>query len=66
MGGNFQRYLEIQKYHQNELRFVDAYSRDNLADLESVAFFTDFDDHDDTGTNWVFSYAKSATYFDSF
>ena len=45
---------------------MEAYLRDNLVDLESVAFFTDFDDYDDTGTNWVFSYAKSATYFDSF
>ena len=66
MGGNFQQYLEIKKYHQNELRFVDVYSRDNLPDLESVAFFTDFHEYDDTGTNWVFIYTKSATYFDSF
>ena len=62
MRENFQRYLEIQKFHQNELRLVDVYSRDNLPDLESVAFLTDFDDYDDR----VFIYAKSATYFDSF
>ena len=48
--------MEIQKYYQNEPRFIGVYLRDNL------------DEYSDIGTHWVALYVHNnyVTYFDSF
>ena len=48
--------MEIQKYYQNEPRFIGVYLRDNL------------DEYSDIGTHWVALYVHNnyVIYFDSF
>ena len=64
--------FEIQKY-QNEPRFNDVYSRDNLRERSSVeikdgTYVINLDEYSDIGTHWVALYVQNndVTYFDSF
>ena len=61
--------FEIQAYYQNELRFIDVYSRDNLPDkMKDGAYVINLDEYSDTGTHLIALYVnnKTVTYFDSF
>ena len=61
--------FEIQKYYQNETKFNDVYSRDNLPNkIKDGAYIINLDEYSDIGTHWIALYVKSndITYFDSF
>ena len=65
--------FKIQKYYQNEPRFNDVYSRDNLPERSSVeikdgTYVINLDEYSDIGTHWVSLYVQNnnVTYFDSF
>ena len=36
--------FEIQKFYQNELRFNDVYSRDNLTEIKNGAYIINLDE----------------------
>ena len=61
--------FEIEAYHQNELRFNEVYSRDNLPKtIKNGAYVINLDEYSDIGTHWVSLYVnnKTVAYFDSF
>ena len=61
--------FEIQKYYENESRFIDVFSRDNLPNkIKDGAYVINLDDYSDIGTHWIALYAKNndIIYFDSF
>ena len=56
-------------YYQNEPRFNEVYSRDNLPDkINDGAYVKNLDVYSDIRTHWIALYAntKTVTYFDSF
>ena len=60
---------EIKSYYQNETRFVNLYSRDNLPNkIKDRAYIINLDEYSDIGTHWVALYIQNndVTYFDSF
>ena len=61
--------FEIQAYYQNEPRFNDVYSRDNLLEkIKDGAYVFNLDEYSDIGTHWIALYVnnETVTYFDSF
>ena len=59
--------FEIQKCYQNEPRFNDIYSRENLTKIKDGAYTINLDEYSDIGTHWVALYVhNNVTYFDSF
>ena len=61
--------FEIQEYYQNEPRFNEVFSRDNLPNtIKNDAYVINLDEYRDIGTDWVALYVnnKTVTYFDSF
>ena len=61
--------FEIQKYYQNELRFNEVFSRDNLPNsIKNGAYVNNLDEYHDIGTHWKALYVNNKTiiYFDSF
>ena len=61
--------FEIEKYYQNELKFNDVYSRDNLPDkIKDGSYIINLDEYSDIRTHWVALYVvnNNVTYFDSF
>ena len=60
--------FKIQKYYQNESRFNDVYSRDNLTKTKDGAYVINLDEYSDLGTHWVALYVQNnnVTYFDYF
>ena len=61
--------FEIQKYYENEPRFIGVYSRDNLPkEIKDGAYVINLDEHADTGTHWIalFCNKNKIVYFDSF
>ena len=61
--------FEIQAYYQNEPRFNEVYSRDNLPDkIKDGAYAVYLDEYSDIGTHWKALYVnnKTVAYFDSF
>ena len=60
--------FEIQKDYQNEPKFNDDYSRNNLSKIKDGAYIINFDEYESIGTHWIALYvnAKNVTYFDSF
>ena len=61
--------FEIQKYYENQPRFNDVYSRDNLPfKIKGGAYVINLDEYSDIGAHWVALYANNndVTYFDSF
>ena len=61
--------FEIQKYYENEPRFIGVFSRDNLPKkIKDGAFVINFDEYADTGTHWIALFCKKneIIYFDSF
>ena len=52
--------FEIQKYYQNEPRFIGIYSRDNLPDkVKDGTCVINLEEFSDIGTHWVALYALS-------
>ena len=60
--------FEIQKYYQNELRFNEVSSRNNLPRTMDGAYVINFEEYPDIGNHWVTLYVNSndVTYFNSF
>ena len=61
--------FEIQKYYENEPRFIGVFSRDNLPKkIKDGAYVINFDEYEDTGTHWIALFCKKneVIYFDSF
>ena len=61
--------FEIQKYYENESKFNDVYSRDNLPNkIKDGAYVINLDEYSNMGTHWIALYVKNndITYFDSF
>ena len=62
--------FEIQAYYQNEPRFNEVYSIDNLPDKikDGASYVINLDEYSDIGTHWIALYVnnKTVTYFDSF
>ena len=47
-------YFEIQRYYQNESRFIGVYLRDNLPKkIKDRAYLIDLDEYADVGTHWI-------------
>ena len=60
--------FEMQKYYQNEPKFNDVSSRNNLSKIKDGACIINIDDYESIGTHWIAFYinAKNVRYFDSF
>ena len=61
--------FEIQNYYQNEPRFNEVYSRDNLPKkLKDGAYVINLNEYADVGPHWIAQYVKDnkIIYFDSF
>ena len=61
--------FEIQKYYQNEPRFIGVYSRDNLRNkIKDETYVIKLDEYVDVGTHWIDLYVKNyeIIYFDGF
>ena len=61
--------FEIAVYYQNEPRFNEVFSRDNLPNtIKNGAYIINLDEYHDIGTHWVTLHInnKTVTYFDSF
>ena len=59
----------IQKYYENEPRFKDAYSTNNLSKkIKDGAYEINLDEYADVGTHWIalFFNKSEIIYFDSF
>ena len=65
--GRWKTNFEIQKYYQNEPRFNEVYSRDNLPRIKDGAYAINLDEYSDIGTHWVALYVQNnnVTYFNS-
>ena len=59
--------FETQKYYQNQPRFNDVYSRDNLPKIKDGAYLINLDEYSDIGTHCVALYVQNndVTYFRS-
>ena len=61
--------FEIQKYYQNEPRFIGVYSRDKLPKkIKDGTYVINLDEYADVGTHWIalFCRKNEIVYFDSF
>ena len=61
--------FEMQKQYQNESRFNDVFSRDNLPEIKDEAYVINLDEYSDIGTHWVALYVNNnddVTNFGSF
>ena len=61
-------YFETQKYYQNELKFNDGYSRNNLPKIKDGTYVIYLDECKSIGTLCIVLYINNnnVTYFDSF
>ena len=61
--------FEMQRYYQNEPRFIGVFSINNLPKLiKDGAYVINFDKYGDVGTHWIalFCNRNEIVYFDSF
>ena len=60
--------FEIPKYYQNELKFNEVYSRNNLFEIKNEAYIINLDEYEFIVTHWIALYVNhnNVTYFDSF
>ena len=61
--------FEIQKYYENETRFNEVFSRDNLPKkIKDGAYVINLDEYKDAGTHWIALFCKKneIVYFNSF
>ena len=58
--------FEIQKYYQNESRFNEVFSRDNLPKtVKDGASVINFDKYADVGTHWIVYFVTEVKLFNS-
>ena len=59
---------EIQKYHQNETKFIDVYSRINLSKIKDGTYIVNLDEYESIGTHWIALYVniESVAHFHNF
>ena len=56
--------FEIQKYYENEPRFIGVFSRDNFPKkIKDGAYVINFDEYADTGTHWIALFCKKMKLF---
>ena len=60
--------FKIQRFYQDELKFNDGYSRNNLSNIKDGTYIITLDEYELIGTHWIAWYVNSenATNFDSF
>ena len=60
--------FEIQKYYQNEPKFIGVYLRNNLPKIKDGANVINLNEFKSIGTHWTALYvnANNIVYFDSF
>ena len=60
--------FEIQKYYENELKFNDVYSRNNLSKIKDAVCIINLDAYESAGAHWIALYVSvnNLSYFDSF
>ena len=60
--------FKIQRFYQDELKFNDGYSRNNLSNIKDGTYIINLDEYELIGTHWIAWYVNSenATNFDSF
>ena len=60
--------FEIQTCYENEPKFNDVYSKNNLSKTKDGAYIINLDEHESIGTHWIALYvnAENVKYFDSF
>ena len=61
--------FEIQKYYENEPRFNEVFSRDNMPKkIKDGAYVSNLDEYADVDTDWIslFCNRSEIVYFDSF
>ena len=60
--------FEIQKYYQNEPKFNDVYSRNNLPKIKDGTYIINLDEYKSIGVHWIALYvnAENVTYFHNF
>ena len=69
MPPHFLKNFEIRRYYQNEPRFNEVYSRDNLPNKIKVGMYVrNLDEYANVGTHWILLFCKNIeiVYFDSF
>ena len=49
---------EIQKYYQNETKFIDVYSRINLSKIKDGTYIENLDEYESIGTHWIALYVN--------
>ena len=52
--------FEIQKYYENEPKFIGFYSRNNLSKIKDRTYIINLDEYESIGTHWIalYVYAK--------
>ena len=60
--------FEIEKYYQNESRFIGVYLRKDLPKIKDGTYFINLDEYKSKGIHWISLDAnlENVTYFDSF
>ena len=60
--------FEIQKYFQNEPKFINVYSRNNLPKINDGAYVLHLDEYKSIGTHWIALYVNgnNVIHFHSF
>ena len=60
--------FEIRKYYQNEHKFNDVYSKNNLSKIKDVAYVINLDEFRSIRTHWIALCVNgnNIIYFDSF
>ena len=58
----------MEKYYQNEPKFNNVYSRNNLSKIKNGAYVISLSEFKSIGTHWIALYVNgnNASYFDSF
>ena len=58
----------MQKYYENEPKFIGVYSRNNLSKIKDGAYIINLDEYESIGTHWIALYVntENVTHFDSF
>ena len=48
--------FEVHKYYENEPKFNDVYSRNNLSKIKDGAYIINLDGYESIGTHWIALY----------
>ena len=60
--------FEIQTCYENEPKFNDVYSKNNLSKTKDGAYIINLDEYESIGTHWIALFVNdiNVTYFDNF